>query len=51
MQDDISDIKAMVEADLEREENRLVRHQLEYDLTWRTLDAATSLYSIRPQGE
>ena len=38
MRDDISDIKAMYDSALEREDSRLVRHELEYDLTWRYLD-------------
>jgi S-adenosylmethionine-dependent methyltransferase len=38
MTDDISDIAASYNSDPERENNRLERHQLEYDLTWRYLD-------------
>ncbi|MBU0491966.1 MAG: methyltransferase domain-containing protein [Chloroflexi bacterium] len=37
--DDISDIKDLYEAKPEQEDDRLVRHQLEYELTWRYLDA------------
>jgi S-adenosylmethionine-dependent methyltransferase len=37
MIDDVSDIAAMYNNDLERERSRLERHQLEYDLTWRYL--------------
>jgi S-adenosylmethionine-dependent methyltransferase len=38
MSDDISDIAAYYDSDPERENTRLERHQLEYDLTWRYLD-------------
>jgi SAM-dependent methyltransferase len=38
MIDDISDIAAYYNSDPEREHNRLERHQLEHDLTWRYLD-------------
>ena len=38
MIDDVSDIKAMYDCDPEYEHLRLERHQLEHDLTWRTLD-------------
>jgi SAM-dependent methyltransferase len=38
MIDDISDIAAYYNNDPNREHNRLERHQLEYDLTWRYLD-------------
>jgi len=38
MADDLSDIAAHYSDDPERERNRLVRHQLEHDLTWRYLD-------------
>lgn len=38
MSDDVSDISAYYNNDLEREHFRLERHQLEYDLTWRYLD-------------
>jgi len=37
--DDISDIKALYEDKAEQEDDRLVRHQLEYELTWRYLNA------------
>src|ERR1044071_5855232 len=37
MTDDISDIIDYYEGDVEREDSRLQRHQLEYDLTWRYL--------------
>ncbi len=37
--DDISDIKALYETKPEQEDDRLLRHQLEYELTWRYLDA------------
>lgn len=36
--DDIDDIKAMYEDRAEQEDDRLVRHQLEYELTWRYLE-------------
>ncbi|MHB0857580.1 MAG: class I SAM-dependent methyltransferase [Anaerolineae bacterium] len=36
--DDISDIRALYDASLEREDERLVRHQLEFDLTLRYLE-------------
>ena len=39
MSDDVSDITAYYDSDPEREHNRLERHQLEHDLTWRYLDA------------
>jgi len=38
MADDLSDIAAHYSDDPERERNRLVRHQLEHELTWRYLD-------------
>jgi S-adenosylmethionine-dependent methyltransferase len=38
MNDDVSDIAASYNRDPQREDNRLDRHQLEYDLTWRCLD-------------
>ena len=38
MPDDLSDIAAYYDGDPGREHNRLARHQLEYDLTWRYLD-------------
>jgi len=38
MIDDISDIAALYNNDPEIEHNRLERHQLEYDLTWRFLN-------------
>jgi S-adenosylmethionine-dependent methyltransferase len=38
MIDDVSDIAASYNRDPEREHNRLERHQLEYDLTWRYLN-------------
>ena len=38
MIDDVSDIKAMYDRDPEKEHQRLERHQLEYELTWRYLD-------------
>ena len=38
MVDDVSDIAAFYNDDYEREHQRLIRHQLEYDLTWRYLD-------------
>ncbi len=38
MIDDISDIVAYYNSDPDREHNRLERHQLEYDLTWRYLN-------------
>ena len=38
MKDDISDIKAMYERNPQREEERLLRHQLEHELTWRYFD-------------
>ena len=37
MRDDISDIAAFYDRDVEDEEARLALHQLEYDLTWRYL--------------
>ncbi len=39
MTDDISDIAAYYDKDPQLEHNRLVDHQLEYDLTWRFLEA------------
>jgi S-adenosylmethionine-dependent methyltransferase len=36
--DDLSDIAAYYNREVEREHDRLERHQLEYDLTWRYLD-------------
>jgi SAM-dependent methyltransferase len=38
MKDDVSDIAAYYDSDPERENSRLERHQLEYDLTWRYLN-------------
>ena len=38
MSDDVSDISAYYNSDPDREHDRLARHQLEYDLTWRYLD-------------
>ncbi len=38
MIDDVSDIAALYNKDPEKEHNRLERHQLEYDLTWRYLN-------------
>lgn len=38
MIDDVSDIAAFYDSDPATEQNRLERHQLEHDLTWRTLD-------------
>jgi len=38
MIDDVSDIKAMYDRDPDNEDQRLERHQLEYELTWRYLD-------------
>lgn len=38
MSDDVSDVAAYYDSDPEREHNRLERHQLEYDLTWRYLE-------------
>lgn len=38
MTDDVSDIAASYNRDPEREHNRLERHQLEHDLTWRYLN-------------
>ena len=59
MVDDIRDIAAFYNQDPEREHQRLVEHQLEYDLTWRILDrylpesgrllevgAATGVYTL-----
>ena len=37
MIDDVSDIAAMYDSDLGREDSRLDRHHLEYDITWRYL--------------
>ncbi len=37
MIDDVSDIAAFYDSNLETERSRLERHQLEYDLTWRYL--------------
>ncbi|MFO7698761.1 MAG: class I SAM-dependent methyltransferase [Anaerolineae bacterium] len=36
--DDITDIERLYSGDPEREDSRLERHQLEYDLTWRYLE-------------
>jgi len=38
MADDLSDIAAHYDGELERERSRLDRHQLEHELTWRYLD-------------
>ena len=38
MNDDVSDIAAMYNNDPEKENSRLERHQLEFDLTWRYLE-------------
>jgi ubiquinone/menaquinone biosynthesis C-methylase UbiE len=38
MIDDVSDIASQYNSDPGREDNRLDRHQLEHDLTWRYLD-------------
>ena len=38
MIDDVSDIIAMYDRDPDNEHQRLERHQLEHELTWRTLD-------------
>ena len=38
MIDDVNDIKAMYDRDPDKEHQRLERHQLEYELTWRYLD-------------
>jgi ubiquinone/menaquinone biosynthesis C-methylase UbiE len=35
MIDDVSDIRVMYNDNVEKEHNRLIRHQLEYDITWR----------------
>ncbi len=45
MVDDVSDIAAFYDGDPEREQLRLEREQLEYDLTWRYLN-----YYLPPQG-
>jgi SAM-dependent methyltransferase len=37
VRDDISDIAALYDSGVEDEDSRLLRHQLEYDLTWRYL--------------
>jgi S-adenosylmethionine-dependent methyltransferase len=60
MADDLSDIAAHYDGELERERSRLDRHQLEHDLTWRYLDqylptqgsilevgAATGTYTLK----
>ncbi|MCP4640585.1 MAG: class I SAM-dependent methyltransferase [bacterium] len=36
--DDVSDIRSLYNSDPDREEERLQRHQLEWDITWRYLD-------------
>ena len=36
--DDITDIREMYNANREKEDDRLLRHQLEYDMTWRFLE-------------
>ncbi len=36
--DDITDIREMYNANREKEDDRLLRHQLEYDMTWRYLE-------------
>jgi 2-polyprenyl-3-methyl-5-hydroxy-6-metoxy-1,4-benzoquinol methylase len=36
--DDITDIQEMYNANWEREDDRLLRHQLEHDITWRYLE-------------
>jgi S-adenosylmethionine-dependent methyltransferase len=38
MSDDVSDIAAYYNTDPQKEHDRLARHQLEYELTWRYLD-------------
>ena len=38
MSDDVGDIAAFYNSDPQKEHDRLARHQLEYDLTWRYLD-------------
>jgi SAM-dependent methyltransferase len=38
MSDDVSDIAAFYNSDPQKEHERLARHQLEYELTWRYLD-------------
>jgi S-adenosylmethionine-dependent methyltransferase len=38
MSDDVSDIAAFYNGDPQKEHDRLARHQLEYELTWRYLD-------------
>ena len=45
MKDDVSDIRAMYETDPERETDRLIRHQLEREITWRYL-----IEYLPPQG-
>ena len=37
--DDVSDIQDMYDSMSEKEDNRLERHQLERDITWRYLEA------------
>lgn len=39
MHDDISDIKVFYDKNVEKEDGRLERHQIERDITWRYLDA------------
>ena len=36
--DDITDIREMYNANWDKEDDRLLRHQLEYDITWRYLE-------------
>jgi hypothetical protein len=36
--DDITDIREMYNANWEKEDDRLLRHQLERDITWRYLE-------------
>ena len=38
MSDDISDIAAYYDRNPQEEHNRLVEHQLEFDLTWKFLE-------------
>jgi SAM-dependent methyltransferase len=59
MIDDVSDIRETYNGDPEKEHNRLIRHQLEYDMTWRYFEkylpadgsileigAATGMYTL-----
>ena len=39
MPDNVEDIRAFYDANVDREHDRLTRHPIEHDVTWRYLDA------------